>query len=325
MRRPISSTSLGYSPTDVTLNLTLGLGKVAGLNANQASVGATIDSAFNTGGGLTGNFLSLLALPPAALPGALSQLSGETATAIAPAGLEAQNRFLMLMLDPFAGVGETAGATSMRATSFAAGRRAERRPDARLCGQAARRRSACRSRRRRLRPPARAGAGRRGPRPTAARAGRAGDAAIGSHDRDVRTGNIASGFDYHFSPDITVGVALSGGTASFGLSDNLGSGHGDIYQVGAYGALRRDSFYLAASLAVSRYEISQSRTVAFPGALSALSSNTAAHGHRRAVRGRQALRLCRLRHHALSWRCRRSRSARLRSTTWPMRARRRSR
>ena len=182
----------------------------------------------------------------------------------------------MLMLDPFAGVGETAGATSMRATSVAA--EDDDSSDLTL-GYAGKPRKAVRLP---VKAPPLAAAA---PEPrwsaSAATYGSqsraAGDPVIGSHDRDVRTGNIASGFDYHFSPDITVGVALSGGSANFGLSDGLGSGHGDVYQVGAYGALRRDSFYLAASVALSRYEISQSRSVAFPGAFSALSSDTAAH------------------------------------------------
>jgi outer membrane autotransporter protein len=105
-----------------------------------------------------------------------------------------------------------------------------------------------------------------------------GDAVIGSHARDVRTGNIASGFDYRPAPDTAVGLAFSGGTARFGLSDGLGSGGGDIYQAGAYGATRLSGFHLAASVAASWYDLAQTRTVSLPGAIGTLQGGAAAHG-----------------------------------------------
>ena len=72
--------NLGYTPNLVTLNLTLGLALLPGLSGNQANVAAGIDSSFNAGNAITGGFATLLALPSSALPGALTQVSGEAAT-----------------------------------------------------------------------------------------------------------------------------------------------------------------------------------------------------------------------------------------------------
>jgi autotransporter-associated beta strand protein len=268
--------SLTYTGTDVDLDLTAVLGHAASpslagsaLNSNQTAVATALNNFFNAGGALPTDFLSVFGLTGQNLGNALTQLSGETATAVAPAGLEAQNRFLMLMLDPFAGVGEASGATTLRATSF--GEEETAQPDNALAYAPLPTKA----------PPTPAASFAQRWSAWAATYGsesRArGDAAIGSHDRDVRTGNIASGLDYRFSPDTTVGFAFSGGSASFGLSDGLGSGHGDIYQFGGYAATRWQGFYLAASAALSRYEVTESRNVAIAGTLSALSGDTAAH------------------------------------------------
>jgi outer membrane autotransporter protein len=195
-------------------------------------------------------------------------------TAAAPAGLEAMNRFLMLMIDPFAGVGETAGATAMRAIGFAPEAPAPQPQNVLAYGPMVTKAAPVPA-------PAPAPFERRWTGWAAAYGSQSkagGDAVIGSHDRDVRTGNIASGFDYRFSPDTAVGVAFSGGSATFGLSEGLGSGRGDIYQAGAYGATRINGFYLAASAAASWFDLSESRTVTLPGAIGTLQGNAHAQG-----------------------------------------------
>jgi subtilase-type serine protease len=76
------ATSLGYTPTAVTLNVASGLAQLPGTTSNQSAVGAAIDGIINT---TTGNELAELptALSPLyglqanQLPGALSALSGE--------------------------------------------------------------------------------------------------------------------------------------------------------------------------------------------------------------------------------------------------------
>ncbi|MDR3664606.1 MAG: autotransporter-associated beta strand repeat-containing protein, partial [Mycobacterium sp.] len=94
--------SLTYSATDVILNLTSGLGRVAGLASNQIAVGNTIDASFNgSGSGFTGGFATLLGLPAYALPAALAQVSGESNANMAQAGRQAMTSFLSLLLNPF--------------------------------------------------------------------------------------------------------------------------------------------------------------------------------------------------------------------------------
>ena len=72
--------SLGYSETDVTLNLISQISQLAGLSRNQAAVGAALDNTFNLGGSLAGGLGSILGLPPSQLTNALDQLSGQSLT-----------------------------------------------------------------------------------------------------------------------------------------------------------------------------------------------------------------------------------------------------
>lgn len=94
--------ALSYPGQDVLLTLTPAFGSFDGLNVNQRSTATGLDHGLLQAGTSAG-FDALFQLPPALLPNALTQLSGELGTAAAPAGLESMNRFLMLMLDPFAG------------------------------------------------------------------------------------------------------------------------------------------------------------------------------------------------------------------------------
>ena len=61
-----------YTPTDVQLTLTSGIGQI-GLTLNQSSVAAALDNSFNTGGG---TLPGLLGLSAAQLPAAMDALSG---------------------------------------------------------------------------------------------------------------------------------------------------------------------------------------------------------------------------------------------------------
>ncbi len=94
--------SLSYGANDVFLNLTAALGKsVNGLNQNQVNVATAINGFFNNGGGvLPPNFASLFGLTGTNLATALSQLSGEAATAAQYGAFQLGNLFFSLMLDP---------------------------------------------------------------------------------------------------------------------------------------------------------------------------------------------------------------------------------
>ncbi len=93
--------SLSYDPDDVFLNLTAVLGSsVNGLSQNQVNVATAINGFFNNGGLLPPNFANLFGLNGINLANALSQLSGEAATAAQYGVFQLGNQFFALMLDP---------------------------------------------------------------------------------------------------------------------------------------------------------------------------------------------------------------------------------
>ena len=128
--------SLSYDPDDVFLNLTAALGKsVNGLNQNQVNVATAINGFFNNGGALPPNFLPLFGLTGTNLATALSQLSGEAATAAQYGAFQLGNQFFALMLDPLVygrgpGVGVAPGG---RSNAPCGGRDATAGDCARLC------------------------------------------------------------------------------------------------------------------------------------------------------------------------------------------------
>jgi hypothetical protein len=72
-------------------------------SGNQRAVANAIDSFVAKGGMLPPAFQNLLSfLSPSQLANALTQLSGEAGTAVAPAGIQAMNSFLSLLTNPFA-------------------------------------------------------------------------------------------------------------------------------------------------------------------------------------------------------------------------------
>ncbi len=112
--------SLSYDPDDVFLNLTAVLGSsVNGLSQNQVNVATAINGFFNNGGLLPPNFANLFGLNGINLANALSQLSGEAATAAQYGAFQLGNQFFALMLDPLVygrgpGVGIAPGGGPMR-------------------------------------------------------------------------------------------------------------------------------------------------------------------------------------------------------------------
>jgi autotransporter-associated beta strand protein len=249
--------SLGYTPNLVTLNLKLGLALIPGLTGNQAQVAAGIDSGFNAGNAITGGFATLLALPPASLPTALTQLSGEAATGAQQSAFRLSDQFLGLMLDPFVDGRSGTGGADRPALGFAPEREA-------LPGDIALAYAAVLKA-----PPMPAPAYE--PRWTAwggafgggSKLG--GDPAVaGSHDLSAHTAGFAGGLDYHLSRDSVVGVALAGGGTNWDLAQGLGGGKSDAFQAGVYGATRSGPAYLAAAFDFSNHWMSTDR-FAFAG------------------------------------------------------------
>ena len=88
---------------------------------------------------------------------------------------------------------------------------------------------------------------------------------VGSHNRSVNTFGYATGFDYLVTPYTVVGFALAGGGTNYHLSDNLGSGHSDIFQAAVYSTTRIDAAYISAALAYSWNRVSTDRFVTVAG------------------------------------------------------------
>ena len=90
--------SLSYTNSEVILNLTAQLHTNAisanGLSANQKNVATALDNFFNSGGTLPPGFVSVFGLTGSNLGNALSQLSGEAATAGQQGAFQMGNQFL---------------------------------------------------------------------------------------------------------------------------------------------------------------------------------------------------------------------------------------
>jgi len=250
--QPIDSVILSYT-VDLSGVLIGGtqLSPFAG-NANQRSAANALDAAIaagTTNPGLT----ALGSMSAGDIVNALSQVSGESATGSRQAALQTLNPFLTMMVDPFLATRESAfgpaiGFAPERAVSPAV---ANAYAAVALPSDAP---SDPRSRWNVW------GSAYGGQSKTS------GDLGVGSHDASVRAVGVASGFDYRVNPSTVVGFALAGGNTSWGLSDNLGGGRGDVFQSGVYGSTRLGAAYVSGSLAMAWHSMSTDRLVTVAGA-----------------------------------------------------------
>lgn len=225
--------------------------------ANELAVAAALDSFVAHGGTLPPEFQELIGLlSPAQLAAALTQLSGEVGSAVAPAGTQAMNSFMSLVFHRFENdFGESPGTPrtdTVKTLDYG--------PDD---PQASKARSAF--------------ASFDTPDPSlwnswaAAYGGESqnpGDLEAGTHDRFASVFGIAGGLDYRVTPETMVGFALSGGATDFHLSDNLGSGHGNLLQAAVYSRTKfgpADAAYVATALAYGRDSVSTDRLVTVLG------------------------------------------------------------
>jgi autotransporter-associated beta strand protein len=255
--------NLSYTSNNVSLTLSLGLEQLAGLNANQTAVGAAIDRAVNSSGSLPGGFANLLNVSPSAMPGVLSQLSGEIGTGSQQTTIDAMTQFLTTLLDPFIG-GRSGGTTQPGATPFA-------EQDANAYASTARKRS-----------------DREGdaygmitkalprnpvfdPRWSVWAAGFGGsqttdgNMALGSNGTTSSIAGAAVGADYLISPHTIAGFALAGGGTSFSVANNAGTGRSDLFQAGAFVRHTVGPAYVTAALAYGWQDVTTNRTVTAAG------------------------------------------------------------
>jgi autotransporter-associated beta strand protein len=256
--------ALSYTSTNVSLTLALGLEQVAGLNSNQVSVGSAIDRAVNASGSLPAGFANLLSLPPSALPGALSQLSGEIGTGAQQTTFDAMTQFVTTMLDHLIGGGDVSPAAP-GASQFA-----DDDVAADAYASAGRKRSGGEREAYGMITKATARNLLFDPRWSVWAAGFGGsqttdgNTATGSNATTSRLAGAAVGADYLFSPYTIAGFALAGGGTSFSVN-NGGTGRSDLFQAGAFIRHTVGPAYLSAALAYGWQDITTDRTVTLAG------------------------------------------------------------
>jgi len=208
------SANLGYSGTDVQVNLT------AALPVSHA-VANSLTNYFNSGGALTPGFVSIFGLTGSDLASALAQLMGEPMTGGRVAGAAIGTQFLGAMLDPCGnGRGCISGASaqpSFAKAPPAAGADAQKSDACDACDAAPQ------------------------PRWSAWASGfggggfTSGDASIGSSSVTANLYGFTAGLDYNYSPQTLFGIAVSTGGTNWWTGNGLGSGNGVTTQVGLYG------------------------------------------------------------------------------------------
>jgi uncharacterized protein with beta-barrel porin domain len=242
--------SLNYSATDAYLNLSASLGSGTGLPTNQQNVATALNTFFNNGGTLPANFVSVFGLTGSGLSAALTQLDGEMAADARLGAFQMMTEFLNLMLDPLVDgrLGSIGFGGSGRKMDFAPDQQPS--PDGTLAyGNVFKA------------PPADPFA-QRWTAWGASYGGSntmTGNPTVGSSNVTTQTLGFAGGMDYHYSPDTIFGFALSGGGTSWWLSNGLGAGRSDAFQIGIYGVSRSGPAYLSAALATANHWFTTSR------------------------------------------------------------------
>jgi autotransporter-associated beta strand protein len=252
---PSFITTLSYDAQNVYLNVDL---KLTGLNINQNNIASSLNTYFGAHGGIP---YALGAMAPEDL----TQSSGELSTGVQQNTVQAMTQFMGVLTDPFiANRGLAAAGTVSNAFASADRSTASWRDAYGAIAKA---------------PPAVAsfesrwnvwGAGFGGGQATD------GNTLVGSHNSSSRIGGVAVGADTWLSPRTLVGFAVAGGGTSFGLSDNLGSGHSDLFQIGGFIRHHQGPAYITAALAYGWQNITTERLVTIVDA-DRLRANFTAH------------------------------------------------
>jgi autotransporter-associated beta strand protein len=258
--------ALSYTPTNASLTLALALERTGGQNVNQMAVSRAIDRAVNASGSLPAGFGGLLNLPPAALPGALSQLSGELGTGSQQATFGAMTQFVDSLLDHLTDGNDAAPAVP-GASHFAddsagsnayASSRTLRSNSERDAFAAMYTKAPLRS----FDPLAQHwsvwASGFGGSQTTD------GNASLGSNSATSRFYGTAVGADYWISPFTTAGFALAGGGTNFSVNGS-GTGRSDLFQAGAFIKHTVGAAYVSGALAYGWQDITTDRTVTVAG------------------------------------------------------------
>lgn len=249
---PSFVTSLSYDANNVYLDVDL---KLTGLNINQTNIASSLNSYFGTHGGIP-------YVLGAMTPEDITQASGELSTSVQQNTVQAMTQFMGVLTDPFAasrGLATPGGASAFAPTDQSAWRNAY--------GAMTKVAPAAATFESRWNVWA---AGFGGGQTTD------GNTVVGSHQSSSRIGGVAVGADTWLSPQTLAGFAMAGGGTSFGLSDNLGAGRSDLFQIGGFVRHHEGAAYLTGALAYGWQNVTTDRTVTIIGA-DRLRANFTAH------------------------------------------------
>ena len=257
--------NLSYTDTNVLLNLSAALGAGTGLNPNQQNVANALNGFFNKGGAMSSSFGTLFGLTGPGLANALTQLSGEPATASQQSTFDAMTMFMQLLTDPYAaGRGDGAGAAAPGYAEEGFGVSAYAPKDV---ARSQAERDAYAAIYRKAPSPVADGFAQRWSVWAAGFGGSQttdGVTAFGTNGTTSSIFGTAVGADYRISPYTVAGFALAGGGTSYSVG-NLGTGRSDLFQAGAFIRHNVGAAYIAATLAYGWQDITTDRTVTVAG------------------------------------------------------------
>jgi autotransporter-associated beta strand protein len=227
-------TNLSYTSTDVMLNLTAALGGGLALSSNQGNVANALNTSFNSGNSLSRGLYGLFSRSGPPLANALNSLSGEAQTGAQTAAFTFGNQFLNTVLGSTGSGG--LGGSLQQAVQYAS-----------------------------------LDANEAGPEPRRLRGWLAGfggygwlDGASGSSSVQTTTQGLAMGADWTFDGG-TLGVAVASGSSNWFLASGLGSGLGNVLQIGLYGRTGAGPLYAAVAGGWGVHGVSTNRSVGFLG------------------------------------------------------------
>ena len=246
--------SLSYDNNDVYLNLSANLGGGVLLPYNQQGVVNALSVYFNAGGFLPPNFLTLFNLNASTLPSTLATLTGEASTGTEQTSFRVMNQFFDQVFDAATADGASGDASSSQAMMRYAEDEPLGAPKAitMIMPDAGKSVSVPINV---TRPIWGVWANSFG-----GYSYLSGDPYnTGSHSFSGSAFGLASGIDYRPTPGATLGLALAGGGANWGLAQGLGGGQDDFMQASLYGQMRFGSAYVASAFAFSNHWMDTSR------------------------------------------------------------------
>lgn len=226
---------------------------------NQQAVADALDAFVANGGILPTEFQNLLDfLSPTELAAALTQLSGEAASGVAPTGTQAMNSLLSLVfnsgLDDDRSGPSTVSVKGLVITPAGSNSSDPAELSSFNGGDTTRFWASA----------------------YGSQSNTDGDSSQGSHDRSGRSFGIAAGIDNRVTSDTVVGFAISGGGTDFDLSDGLGGGKSDMVQGVIYARTDIEDAYVAAALAYAWHGVTTERNVTLVG-IDHLTAEFSAH------------------------------------------------